>query len=157
MRRLLVILMLLSHSVFSFALKSPDQISKPATAQLKTYSEWKQLKAAEVESRIRRLKEKLKSELDSSFESADPNLGSNLRKTEASSMNELVSQIEGESETLSAVNDLTMADYVVGYLSKQGNSDEAIREISGRLKPEEVAELIRLVSKRAAGSAPQAP
>ena len=54
--------------------------------------------------------------------------------------------------------DLTLADYFAGYLTKQRDQAQAIKEVSGRLSPEEVAELMTIYANSVFGShAPASP
>ncbi len=48
--------------------------------------------------------------------------------------------------------ELTVADYFAGYLTKQRNQAQAIKEVSGRLSPDEVAELMTIYANSVFGS-----
>ena len=48
--------------------------------------------------------------------------------------------------------DLTVADYFAGYLTKQRDQSLAIKEVSGRLSPDEVAELMTIYANSVFGS-----
>lgn len=49
-------------------------------------------------------------------------------------------------------DELTVADYFAGYLTKQRNQAQAIKEVSGRLSPDEVAELMTIYANSVFGS-----
>lgn len=51
-------------------------------------------------------------------------------------------------------DDLTVADYFAGYLTKQKDQASAIREVSGRLSPDEVAELMMIYANSVFGTHP---
>ncbi len=54
--------------------------------------------------------------------------------------------------------DLTVADYFAGYLTKQKNQAQAIKEVSGRLSADEVAELMTIYANSVFGThAPSTP
>ena len=59
-----------------------------------------------------------------------------------SNLQELQKQAEKDQYQLSINKDLTISDYFVGYLTKQRDMSAAITEVSGRLTPEEIAELM---------------
>ncbi len=48
--------------------------------------------------------------------------------------------------------DLTVADYFAGYLTKQKNQVQAIKEVSGRLSADEVAELMTIYANSVFGT-----
>src|SRR5690348_14351441 len=48
--------------------------------------------------------------------------------------------------------DLTMADYFAGYLTRQNNQAEAIKQVSSRLSAGEVAELMTIYANSVFGS-----
>ena len=50
------------------------------------------------------------------------------------------------------VDELTVADYFAGYLTKQRNQAQAIKEVAGRLSPDEVAELMTIYANSVFGS-----
>lgn len=108
-----------------------------ASSGVKSYREWKSAKILEVEARLKELKTKSK----------DPNL-SHKKGTEAGLSQELQYEIELEHTNLSLSRDLTISDYFVGYLSKQGSLTAAINEVAGRLSPAEVAELMTSYADR---------
>lgn len=64
-------------------------------------------------------------------------------------------QSRGQAEM---AKDLTVADYFAGYLTKQRDQAQAIKEVSGRLSPDEVAELMTIYANSVFGShSPMAP
>jgi hypothetical protein len=53
---------------------------------------------------------------------------------------------------------LTMADYFAGYLTMQKNQAEAIKQVSSRLSPDEIAELMTIYANSVFGTqSPQLP
>ncbi len=58
-------------------------------------------------------------------------------------------QARGQAEM---AKDLTVADYFAGYLTKQKDQAQAIKEVSGRLSPDEVAELMTIYANSVFGS-----
>ncbi len=50
--------------------------------------------------------------------------------------------------------DLTMADYFAGYLTKQADRAEAIKQVSSRLSAGEVAELMTIYANSVFGTQP---
>ncbi|MGZ3725956.1 MAG: hypothetical protein ACXWPX_12035 [Pseudobdellovibrio sp.] len=119
------------------------------SARVKSYLEWKTSKVAEVESKIKSLKSQLSSRTAAKA-SKDPNLMAvqkdNKNKIESGLNPDLQSQLDDELLNLSNTQDLTISDYFVGYLSKQSSVDEAIEEVSSRLSPEEVAQLMKALA-----------
>lgn len=99
--------------------------------EVKSYREWKVSKIHEIEDKIRDLKAKTK----------DPNLVFK-KGPEAGLSAELQSELEQEMLNLSISQDLTISDYFVGYLTKQGSLDAAVKNVAGRLTSDEVAELM---------------
>jgi hypothetical protein len=52
-------------------------------------------------------------------------------------------------------HDLTVADYFAGYLTKQKNQADAIKQVSRQLSADEVAELMTVYANSAFGTQPQ--
>ena len=74
----------------------------------------------------------------------DPNLQAKatLESGLNQSLAEMQQQAEKEQYQLSVAKDLTISDYFVGYLTKQKDLSAAIKDVSGRLTPDEVSELM---------------
>lgn len=100
-------------------------------ATVKSYREWKQIKVSEAESRLKNLKENM---LRSK--------GLTLSATEAGLSTSLQRMLDNEEMQFAMAQDLTITDYFVGYLAKQKSLPQAIKEVSGRLSADEVAELM---------------
>lgn len=113
-----------------------------APANTKSYLEWKSSKISEIENRVKSLREKMASQtVARPLNSKDPNLV-NKSKTEAGLRADMQDQLDQELLNLSISHDLSISDYFVGYLTKQPSLDSAIKDVSGRLTAEEVAELM---------------
>ena len=123
-----------------------EEIAKTTTTSQATlsYKEWKQKKVTEIENRIQTLREKLSDKTLRKVGSAsgDPNLKLPQHEVEAGLQSQLQQQLEREMLILSMSQDLTISDYFVGYLTKQTSLDVAIREVSARMTPDEVADLM---------------
>ncbi len=118
--------------VVAAAPSAPASATAPTvTAPIKSYREWKQTMISDAGSRVKSLKENLwKSRTSASS------------TTEAALAPGLQNMIDKEELQFSLAQDLTISDYFVGYLTKQKSLSTAIKEISGRLSAEEVAELM---------------
>jgi uncharacterized protein YbcC (UPF0753/DUF2309 family) len=113
-----------------------------ASTSTKSYLEWKSSKILEIENRVKSLRKKMVSQaVARPLSSKDPNLLNKL-KTEAGLRTDLQDQLDQELLNLSISQDLSISDYFVGYLTKQPSLDSAIKDVSGRLTAEEVAELM---------------
>lgn len=108
---------------------------------VKSFREWKSAKVQDAQLRVKFLKQKLNPEVTAGS-IQDPNLAKKSGTSEAGLSRELHEQLEREILNLSLTQDLSMTDYFVGYLTKQSSLDVAIRDLSSRLTPEEVAELM---------------
>lgn len=108
---------------------------------VKSFREWKNAKVQDAQLRVKFLKQKLNPETTTAG-NQDPNLAMKSATSEAGLSRELHEQLEREILNLSLTQDLSMTDYFVGYLTKQSSLDVAIRDLSTRLTPEEVAELM---------------
>ncbi len=67
------------------------------------------------------------------------------REWKSSKVSEAENKIKSTTEaglSLSVAQELSISDYFVGYLTKQGSLEGAIKEVAARLTPEEVAELM---------------
>jgi hypothetical protein len=104
--------------------------------ETKSYREWKMMRIQESESRVKILKDNfLKTKTAASAQtSTEAGLNSDLRQ--------MAVMLDKEELQLSLTKDLTISDYFVGYLTKQKSLPMAIKEVSGRLSSDEVAELM---------------
>lgn len=119
-----------------------------------SYKEWKNSKIQTIENRIRQLEEQRRPV--SGAPSADPNLGMHLKTpSEAQLPAELAAQIENEMTNLNVVQDLTITDYFVGYLTQQSSTEQVIKEVAGKLSAEEVAELMAAYAQHVASPRPK--
>ncbi len=112
--------------------------------QFKSFREWKfsMVSSAELQAKQSRSAVFLKQRIAAS--STDPNLiqKSNPESGLSSQLQELQKQAEKDEYQLTITKELTISDYFVGYLTKQSDIKAAINEVSGRLSPEEIAELM---------------
>lgn len=116
------------ESVYKVVEKRTLMETQP-TKSYKSYREWKQ---SMVEAAQHRLDQFKSTALDqqktrTTAQGADPNLSHKIAK---------------EQLQVSIANELTISDYFVGYINKQSNLSEVIKNVSGRLSAEEVAELM---------------
>ena len=114
-----------------------------ASFQFKSFREWKMGMVYTAEMQSKRSTGAIASKQRLSA-SADPNLAA--KNGAESGLNlqlaELQKQAEKDKYQLAITQDLTISDYFVGYLTKQKDMSAAISEVSGRLSPEEIAELM---------------
>ena len=105
-----------------------------AAAPIKSYREWKLSMIADSDLRVKSLKESLWKSRTSASSATEAGLGTHIQSIQ--------NMIEKEELQYSLSQDLTISDYFVGYLTKQKALNLAIKEVSGRLTAEEVAELM---------------
>ncbi len=105
-----------------------------ATPQIKSYREWKLSMISESDLRVKNLKESLWKSRTSASSSTEAGLNPVIQNIQ--------NKIDKEELQFSLAQDLTITDYFVGYLTKQKSLNTAIKEVSGRLSAEEVAELM---------------
>lgn len=113
--------------------------------RFKSFREWKNTMVSSAEIQLKQsngaiaLKQRL-----SASAGVDPNIAAkgNTESGLNSNLQELQKQAEKDQYQLSITKDLTISDYFVGYLTKQRDMSAAITEVSGRLTPEEIAELM---------------
>lgn len=140
-RTLLLALLGLISSASATSYSNPLNINDSKQVELKqglntdtnvtkflSYHEWKNLKIQEAQTKVKSARSKI---------SPDPNLRMNSG-VEAG----LNQELEREILNLSLTNDLTITDYFVGYLTKQQPLSSAIKEVSAKLTPDEIAELM---------------
>lgn len=119
-----------------------------AERNIQSFHEWKNSKISEAQSKIKIIKDKIGA--------GDPNYNWNSSdKLEAGLHSSLLVQLEKEELNLSNLKDLGISDYYVGYLLKHSSLDEAINSVSGKLTPEDVAELMRAYAEQFSTSVKQ--
>ena len=125
--------LVVAMTLFSFA---PQAYSKPVVtnmtkeqtlANYKSYKEWKSQMVDQAQARLDRIKATLEQQRTTAGSKVDPNLKNQLAREQ------LQVTISGE---------LSITDYFVGYLNKQTDVAEAIKNTSGKLSAEDVAELM---------------
>lgn len=116
-----------------------------SSSQYKSFHEWKNSMVSTAETKARQTQDAIMSKQRSSASTNDPNLTTSKGSSEAglsSQIQQMQLQLEKEEYQVSIAKELTISDYFVGYLTKQKDLKAAISEVSGRLTPEEVAELM---------------
>lgn len=108
---------------------SPTPVASVST--VKSYREWKQSKVFEAETRLKSLKENMLR-----------SRGLSLNATEAGLSTSLQRMLDNEELQFAMAQDLTITDYFIGYLTRQKSLQQAIKEVSGKLSADEVAELM---------------
>ncbi len=113
-------------------------------SKFKSFREWKSGMVSYAEGQLKQSNGAIALKQRISASANDPNM---LRKGISESglspnLQELQKQAEKDQYQLSITKDLTISDYFVGYLTKQRDMNAAITEVSGRLTPEEIAELM---------------
>lgn len=142
----LLVLLNLAPSV-SYSLSSALPQSQNVAPGVQSYHEWKKTKIHDAQNKIKNLKEKIET---------DPNLKYKSMSTEAGLVADLNRDLEQEILNLSLTQDLSISDYFVGYLTKQSSLESAIKDVSVRLNPEEVAELMLAYAENFLQSRPAA-
>lgn len=125
---------------------SAQQSNNQNLSSVMSFREWKQYKIGIVQVRIKKIKETLSRTVaqTSTLSAQDPNSENSRTRNKAEGRVELQlrNQIDIETENLALARDLSVADYFVGYLTKQSTLETAIKDLSTRLSAEEVAELM---------------
>ncbi len=122
----------------------------------KSFREWKASMIAAVLEKSNLSQQALTVKQRLSASATDPNT---LRKTKSeaglnSQLEELQQQAEKDRYQLSVTKDLTISDYFVGYLTVQKDLAATISEVSSRLSPDEVAELMHAYANNFFSSKP---
>lgn len=112
--------------------------------KFKSFREWKNAMVSSAEMQLKQSNGAVALKQRISASTIDPNM---IHKGSSESglnlnLQELQKQAEKDQYQLSITKDLTISDYFVGYLTKQRDMNSAITEVSGRLSPEEIAELM---------------
>ena len=135
---------LMAPTVFAHAASETTVVPITApSSNIKSYNEWKKSKIAEIENKIKTLRERISNQSVRHIGSSkDPNMALAKTEFEGGLSTELQNQLEREMLSLSMSHDLTISDYFVGYLTKQTSLEVAIRDVSARMTPDEVADLM---------------
>lgn len=115
------------------------------TSQYKSFHEWKNSMVSSAETKARQTQDAIMLKQRSSASTTDPNLAGGKGTSEgglSSQLQQMQFQLEKDEYQVSIAKELTISDYFVGYLTKQKDLKAAISDVSGRLTPEEVAELM---------------
>lgn len=147
-------LILMSTSCLSVASASVFQgsshLTVPTVAEIssrnfKSFREWKTFMTSNAQDRIKTTQTLIsQKQRQSASALQDPNLSAKGSTESGLTLNlaELQQQAEKDQYQLSVAKELTISDYFVGYLTKQKDLSAAIKEVSGRLTPDEVSELM---------------
>ena len=115
------------ESVYKAVEKRTSVESQPAKS-FKSYKEWKQDMINTAQGRLDQAKTAFEQKRNqTAAQGKDPNL---------------LNRIAREELQVSIASELTISDYFIGYINKQSDMSSAIKNISGRLSAEEVAELM---------------
>ncbi len=148
----LVLLVAAAPNVNSTAVATNSMMGQPALAHaqpsvaisnVKSYREWKVSMVSEAEVRLKQTRDSIISKRRGAA-SKDPNaaISTVVEAGLSTDLQTMHNKYEKEQLQLSMAHDLTISDYFVGYLTKQPQLSKAIRDVSGRLSAEEVAELM---------------
>lgn len=123
------------------------QNARPAHAApsgYKSYREWRSYMIEAAASRVQKTQKNLESQRN------DPNArqNSNLQAGLSPQLSALQNQLEKEELQVSMASELTISDYFVGYITQQKNVPDTIKDVAGKLSPEEVAELMAAYADR---------
>ena len=165
---LFVGLNLSSMITFSMALGSApvqvtiNSVSKNAavvSASAHGYKSFREWKAAMIAASIEKSNQSQQALLQKrrlSASAADPNSAFKAKPEAGLSflLEELQQQAEKDQYQLSITKDLTISDYFVGYLTVQKDLTATIAEVSSRLSPEEIAELMHAYANNFFSSKP---
>ncbi len=112
--------------------------------RFKSFREWKNSMVLSAEMQLKQSNGAIALKQRLSASASDPNMAAkgNTESGLNSNLQELQKQAEKDQYQLLITKDLTISDYFVGYLTKQRDMGAAITEVSGRLTPEEIAELM---------------
>lgn len=111
----------------------------------KSFREWKAAMIFLAQEKVNQTQAALiQKQRGSASMTSDPNLvnKNTLESGLRPDLIELQQQAEKDQYQLSITKDLTISDYFVGYVTKQKDLSAAIKEVSGRLTPEEISELM---------------
>lgn len=126
-------------------------VSTSLSMNVKNYKEWKSAMITDSENRIKNLKENINknrqtaniNSLSTSNTHSEGGLSNDLNQKINQSVGHLQILVEKEEQQLSVAKELSISDYFVGYLTKQKSLSNAIKDVSGRLSADEVAELMQ--------------
>lgn len=138
----------------SYSSQSTLAANKLPSASVQSYREWKNEKIQNAQLKIKSIKEFIKHKAN-----VDPNLNPNKSNQQSVTMAGdseagLSQELDREMLNLSMIEDLAISDYFVGYLTRQNPLGAAIRDVSGRLTKEEVAELMAAYAEHFSQSRP---
>lgn len=124
---------------FTVTTHAATATAEQASSGALSFREWKQSRLDQIQVKIENLRQQIGQQRRHA--GTDPNMKS-MAATEAGMPAQLQSELEAEQQALVMTRELTISDYFVGYLTKQPSVDGAIKQVSGRLTPDEVAELM---------------
>ena len=124
----------------------------------KSFREWKTSMIASAQDKVKQAQLAIVQKQRNSASTADPNLANKLNSESGlnTALTELQQQAEKEQYQLSVSKELTISDYFVGYITKQKDLSAAIHDVSGRLTPEEISELMYAYANNFFSSKPTA-
>ena len=136
--------MQVSAATFQVNTGNSASIHELENYKFKSFREWKSGMVSSAETQLKQSNGAVALKKRISASTNDPNMAykANSESGLSSNLQELQKQAEKDQYQLSITKDLTISDYFVGYLTKQRDMSAAINEVSGRLTPEEIAELM---------------
>lgn len=139
----LLLLVSAAPSARSTAPSTKQIVGQQSPQRFKSYREWKLVMASEAEVRFNHTRDLMLTSQRVTA-SKDPNNAPSMTSEAGlhADLQAMQRKYEKERLQLSMAHDLTISDYFVGYLTKQADLGQAIKEVSDRLSAEEVAELM---------------
>ncbi len=130
----------------------------PSTHSFKSFREWKTSMIASAQDKVKQAQLAIYQKQRNSASTSDPNLHNKLNSESGlnATFTELQQQAEKEQYQLSISKELTISDYFVGYITKQKDLSATIHDVSGRLTPEEISELMYAYANNFFSSRPSA-
>lgn len=104
-------------------------------SKVKGYKDWKKEKLTAISDRIAALKIEAEKRRMAAGTNFNPSINQGLEK-----------QIELLQNSLETTQDLTVTDYFVGYLNKQDDRQNALKEAAEKMSSEEIYELMKVYS-----------
>ena len=131
-------------------------VSASTTHFYKSFREWKTAMIAASIEKSNQSQQALTLKQRLLASATDPNSGYKSKSEAGLSLQleELQQQAEKDHYQLSITKELTISDYFVGYLTVQKDLSATITEVSNRLSPDEIAELMHAYANNFFSSRP---
>lgn len=135
-----------AKTITSATLKAPgfEKTLDISKTKVLGFREWKEQKLHDALARYN----SLRSEMDRGLENnnSDPNLKKKPIEAQSKDLNQvsvLENQLRTQETTIEILKDLTIVDYMVGYLSKFQDRPAVVQEFVASLSQEQAVELVR--------------